>query len=223
MDRSRSWWIGTIGAILVAGSMLGYLTYTKSLDFRLKVSDGDTLTLEHMERTWKIQPESTVKLLVNSELESLLIDFPVISGYWTLNVRSPELMKGEVRADISTLNTGNRYRDETLKDWVYFYVKAYPEVTFQLDKVENWNRSWIEGKPNTMSIEGTLTVRNVSQKVIFPVEVLHRNNQIYVNGTGEINIQDFGITNILDPESKEINETKLSVQFVLGEGDTLTN
>ncbi len=70
--------------------------------------------------------------------------------------------KVEFTVDVSTINTDNEMRDKHLKSDDFFNAEKYPQMIFK-------STSFKKGKGNNYTLEGDLTIRDVTKKVKFDV------------------------------------------------------
>jgi polyisoprenoid-binding protein YceI len=71
----------------------------------------------------------------------------------------------EFEVATQSVNTGNPNRDNHLRSDEFFAVKNYPAMTFKSTDVRP-----VEG--NRYSLEGILTIRDVSMKIVVPMTYL---------------------------------------------------
>lgn len=64
--------------------------------------------------------------------------------------------------DVASINTDNEKRDEHLKSDDFFNAEKYPKMTFK-------STSFKKGKGNHYTLEGNLTIRDVTKKMKFDV------------------------------------------------------
>lgn len=64
--------------------------------------------------------------------------------------------------DVASINTDNEKRDEHLKSDDFFNAEKYPKMVFK-------STSFKKGKGNNYTLEGNLTIRDVTKKVKFNV------------------------------------------------------
>src|SRR5579872_441499 len=115
--------------------------------------------------TWNIDPahsvaEFKVKHMMISNVKG---SFPKVSGVLTFD--ESDLSKSSVEAsiDVASIVTRDEQRDGHLKSADFFDVEKYPTMTFKSTKVTPTGAG--EGK-----VEGDLTIRDVTRKVVFAVE-----------------------------------------------------
>ena len=145
--------------------------------------------------TWNIDPahsvaEFKVKHMMISNVKG---SFPKVSGVLTFD--ETDLSKSSVEAsiDVSSIHTRDEQRDGHLKSPDFFDVEKYPTMTFKSTKVTSTGAG--EG-----TVEGDLTIRDVTKKVVFAVEGPTEpgkdpwgNTRIGVSATTKISRKDFGL------------------------------
>ncbi|HEX9200715.1 MAG TPA: YceI family protein [Acidobacteriaceae bacterium] len=145
--------------------------------------------------TWNIDPahsvaEFKVKHMMISNVKGT---FPKVSGALTLD--ESDLAKSSVAAtiDVSSIQTRDEQRDGHLKSADFFDVEKYPTMTFKSTGVKVTGAG--EG-----TVEGDLTIRDVTRKVVFDVEGPTApgqdpwgNTRIGVSATTKISRKDYGL------------------------------
>jgi polyisoprenoid-binding protein YceI len=145
--------------------------------------------------TWNIDPahsvaEFKVKHMMISNVKGA---FPKVSGVLTFD--ESDLSKSSVQAsiDVASIVTRDEQRDGHLKSADFFDVEKYPTMTFKSTKVTATGAG--EG-----TVEGDLTIRDVTKKVVFAVEGPTEpgkdpwgNTRIGVSATTKISRKDFGL------------------------------
>jgi polyisoprenoid-binding protein YceI len=146
--------------------------------------------------TWKIDPahsvaEFKVKHMMISNVKG---QFAKVSGALTLD--ESELTKSRVEATIeaASLETRDAQRDAHLKSPDFFDAERFPTLSFKSSSIDLV-------RDGEMAVEGNLTIRDVTRKVIFSVEGPTPpakdpwgNTRVAVSATTKINRKDFGLT-----------------------------
>lgn len=97
----------------------------------------------------------------------------------------------EFSSDVSSVNTGNSFRDKDLKSENYFHAEKFPSMTFKSTSVKK-----VSG--NKYKIEGNLTMRGVTKPVSLdavlrgPIDN-RGSKKIGIKATGTLNRIDFGV------------------------------
>jgi polyisoprenoid-binding protein YceI len=146
--------------------------------------------------TWNIDPvhssaEFKVKHMMISNVKG---HFPKVTG--TLTLDESDLAKSRVEAliEAASLETRDAQRDAHLKSADFFHVEKFPTLTFKSTGI-----SLV--RPGELAIEGDLTIRDATRKVVFEVEGPtppakdpYGNTRIAVSATTKISRKDFGLT-----------------------------
>jgi|ERR1017187_667466 polyisoprenoid-binding protein YceI len=145
--------------------------------------------------SWKLDPthsaaEFKVKHMMISNVKGT---FPKVSGVLALD--ESDLTKSHVEAsiDVGSIETRDVQRDGHLKGAEFFDVEKFPTMTFKSTGVKVTGAG--EG-----TVEGDLTIRDVTRKVVFNVEGPTAptkdpwgNLRIGVSATTKISRKDFGL------------------------------
>jgi polyisoprenoid-binding protein YceI len=146
--------------------------------------------------TWNIDPvhsttEFKVKHMMISNVKG---HFPKVTGALTLN--ESEVNKSHVEASIeaASIETRDPQRNAHLKSADFFDVEKFPAISFKSTGI----RVVRDGE---LAVEGNLTIRDVTRKVVFSVEGPTPpakdpwgNTRVAVSATTKINRKDFGLT-----------------------------
>lgn len=145
--------------------------------------------------TWNIDPahsvaEFKVKHMMISNVKGA---FPKVSGVLTFDEGDVSKSSVEATIDVASIVTRDEQRDGHLKSPDFFDVEKYPTMTFKSTKVTATGAG--EG-----TVEGDLTIRDVTKKVVFAVEGPTApgkdpwgNTRIGVSATTKISRKDFGL------------------------------
>jgi polyisoprenoid-binding protein YceI len=145
--------------------------------------------------TWNVDPahavaEFKVKHMMISNVKG---HFAKVSG--TLTLDPSNLAESHVEASIeaSSIETREPQRDAHLKSADFFDVEKFPTLNFKSTQVKALG----DGE---LSVEGDLTIRGVTRKVVFtvegptpPVKDPWGNTRVAVSATTKINRKDFGL------------------------------
>jgi polyisoprenoid-binding protein YceI len=145
--------------------------------------------------TWNIDPahsvaEFKVKHMMISNVKG---SFPKVSGVLTLDDSDLTKSHAEALIDVSSIQTRDEQRDGHLKSADFFDVEKYPSMTFKSTAAK------ITGA-DSGTVEGDLTIRDVTRKVVFDVEGPTApakdpwgNLRVAVSATTKISRKDFGL------------------------------
>src|SRR5262249_710868 len=145
--------------------------------------------------TWGIDPahsvaEFKVKHMMISNVKG---QFAKISGTLILDEADHTNSKVEALIDATSIETRDAQRDGHLQREACFYGEKFPTHTFQ------WARTKKNADGETF-VEGDLTIRGVTRKVVFAVEGPTPaakdpwgNTRIGLSATAKVNRKDFGL------------------------------
>ena len=145
--------------------------------------------------TWNLDPahsaaEFKVKHMMISNVKG---HFTKLSGSLTLDESNLANSRVEATIDAGSIDTRDAQRDAHLKSADFFHVEKFPTLTFSSTGV----RIIRDGE---LAVEGNLTVRGVTRKVVFAVEGPTPptkdpwgNTRVAVSATTKINRKDFGL------------------------------
>lgn len=225
MNRSRYWWFGTLGAVLILGSLTGYIAIAREPLWtqEKEIQKGDKLGPLQLGKTWVVTAGSSATVSVLSPHESLDITFPRLSGLLKITPDDTDHLTGTVAADMSSLYSGDPAWNAKLRDWYFFNVKAYPEASFRIVKVGGFEKPFLEGIPHPLTIEGEMTVRNMTQPVQFKGNIEHNGSRMELKArcTG-LETKNFGIPELLEPMYTGKNMAMLEVTLILEPEDADT-
>jgi polyisoprenoid-binding protein YceI len=145
---------------------------------------------------WTIDPahsgaEFKVKHMMISNVKG---HFAKVSGTLTLN--ESELAKSCVEAliEAGSLETRDAQRDAHLKSEDFLHVEKFPQLSFKSTRIA-------VVRDGELRVEGDLTVRGVTRKVLFtvdgptpPAKDPWGKTRVAVSATAKINRKDFGLT-----------------------------
>jgi polyisoprenoid-binding protein YceI len=146
--------------------------------------------------TWNIDPahsvaEFKVKHMMISNVKG---HFGKVTG--TLTLDESDLTKSRATASIeaSSIETRDAQRDAHLKSADFLHVEKFPSLSFTSTRI-----SLV--RDGELAVEGDLTIRGVTQKVVFNVEGPTPatkdpwgNTRVGASATTKINRKDYGLT-----------------------------
>jgi polyisoprenoid-binding protein YceI len=130
---------------------------------------------------------SQVSFTINNFGFSVPGTFKGLQGTIDFDPQHPEGSHFDVSIDASTVNTDNDLRDSHLKNDGYFDVKNYPRIKLVSTKVAS------TGKPGSYQFTGTLTIKDKTKVVSFPITAVPDGSGIVFKGSFTINRKDFGV------------------------------
>jgi polyisoprenoid-binding protein YceI len=145
--------------------------------------------------TWSIDPahsiaEFKVKHMMISNVKG---HFPKITGSLTIDEAGHANSRVEATIEAASIETRDAQRDAHLKSEDFFHVEKFPALTFRSTSISRVG----DGE---LSVEGDLSIRGVTRKVVFAVEGPTSpakdpwgNTRIGISATTKINRKDFGL------------------------------
>ncbi len=146
--------------------------------------------------TWNIDPkhssaEFKVKHMMISHVKG---HFAKVTGTLSLDESNLANSQAEAIIEAASLETRDAQRDEHLKGADFFDVEKFPTLSFKSTRI-----SLV--RDGELSVEGDLTVRGTTGKVVFAVEGPTPpakdpwgNTRVGVSATTKISRKDFGLT-----------------------------
>ena len=146
--------------------------------------------------TWNIDPahsaaEFKAKHMMISNVKG---QFAKVTGTLTLDEFDLSRSRVEALIEASSLETRDAQRDAHLKSADFFDVEKFPTLSFKSTGIRLV-------KDGELAIEGDLTIRDVTRKVVFSVEGPTPpakdpwgNTRVGVSATTKISRKDFGLT-----------------------------
>lgn len=129
-----------------------------------------------------------VKHLMISTVRGSFVDFE-----GTINAPDESLDKAQMNfsAEVASISTNNKARDEHLQSEDFFQATEFPRVTFESTEVQ--------ATENHLAITGNLTMRGVTKEIQLKGEVLgvgggmQGEKVLALDMNGSINREDFGL------------------------------
>jgi len=133
-----------------------------------------------------------------------------------------QTLKGKISISASSLKSGIALRDEHLVGENWLNAGKFPEITFEIKKVNKILKS--EGNKVTVNVTGDFTLKGVTKSVTsdFSLTYLDENDKtktrapgdlLGVRGKFEIKLSDYGVTSPAIP-GKVSNEIEIEVNIV---------
>jgi polyisoprenoid-binding protein YceI len=120
--------------------------------------------------------------------------FAKVTGTLTLDESDLSRSRVEALIEAASLETRDAQRDAHLKSADFFDVEKFPSLSFQSTRI-----SLV--KDGELAVEGDLTIRGVTRKVVFsaegptpPAKDPWGNTRVGVSATTRISRKDFGLT-----------------------------
>ena len=146
--------------------------------------------------TWSIDPvhsiaEFKVKHMMISNVKG---HFPKITGSLTIDEAGHANSRVEATIEAASIETRDAQRDAHLKSADFFDVEKFPTLSFKSTRIGLV-------RDGELAVEGDLTIRGVTRKVLLSVEGPTPptkdpwgNTRVAVSATTKINRKDFGLT-----------------------------
>ena len=155
-----------------------------------------TLATQTATTTWNIDPAHTV---AEFKVKHMMIanvkgHFSKVSGVLIRDESDPANDRLEATIEAASIETRNEQRDGHLKSADFFHVEKFPTLSFKSTDI----RLVRDGE---LAVEGDLTIRGVTRKVLFavdgptpPTKDPWGGTRVAVSATTKINRKDFGLT-----------------------------
>jgi polyisoprenoid-binding protein YceI len=146
--------------------------------------------------TWNIDPiHTTAEFKVrHMMITNVRGHFTAVSGVLNLDEQHPANSRVEAQIEASSIDTRNGQRDAHLRSADFFDVENFPTLSFISTRVSRIG----EGE---LSVEGDLTIRGVTRRVVFAVEGPSApaqdpwgSTRIGLSARTKIDRKDFGLT-----------------------------
>jgi polyisoprenoid-binding protein YceI len=146
--------------------------------------------------TWNIDPahsvaEFKVKHMMISNVKG---QFAKITGALSLDESDLTDSRVEALIESASIETRDAQRDAHLKSADFFDVQKFPTLSFKSTRIS-------VVRDGELAVEGDLTIRDVTRRVLFSVEGPTPpakdpwgNTRVAVSATTKINRKDFGLT-----------------------------
>ncbi|MBC7934150.1 MAG: YceI family protein [Rhizobacter sp.] len=119
----------------------------------------------------------------------------------------------DVDLQISSIDTGNKLRDEHLAEEYFFDTAKYPTASFK-------GLSFVKEEKETYLLSGNLTIKGITKPIELEVEFTgfakdrEGNDKAGFSATGKINREDFGIAHHIKlPDGSIFLSKKLKLQI----------
>ncbi|MEZ4767032.1 MAG: YceI family protein [Caldilineales bacterium] len=143
----------------------------------------------------------------------------VVDGALTLDFAgaAPQLVDAAFTVDISTLSSDQRMRDGRIRDQ-WLESSRFPTASFTASSIESAPDTYSDGDEVTFQVAGDLTVREITNPVVFQVTATLTGDTISGVATTEFLMSSFGVdpprmTNLFTVG----DETTIRVEFVAQE------
>jgi polyisoprenoid-binding protein YceI len=146
--------------------------------------------------TWNIDPAHTVAefKVKHMMISNVKGQFAKVTGVLTLDESDLTNSRVDALIEAASIETRDAQRDTHLKSADFFDVENFPTLSFKSTRI-----SLV--RDGELAVEGDLTIRGVTRKVLFSVEGPTPptkdpwgNTRVGTSGTTKINRKDFGLT-----------------------------
>jgi polyisoprenoid-binding protein YceI len=153
-------------------------------------------TPETATTTWNIDPAHTVAefKVKHMMISNVKGQFAKVTGVLTLDESDLTNSRVDALIETASIETRDAQRDTHLKSADFFDVENFPTLSFKSTRI-----SLV--RDGELAVEGDLTIRGVTRKVLFSVEGPTPptkdpwgNTRVGTSGTTKINRKDFGLT-----------------------------
>ncbi len=151
------------------------------------------ITLTNVIFSQSYKYEGKISFVVSSRFGEVKGEFQKINIVVTTNK-----IGSQVFVEVSSITTGNKMRDNHLKEEDFFHVEKYPQARFVLNSLTKMDEKLFRGN-------GILYIKNNQKEIDFPVKMEKILNGLKYYGEFEIDRMDFGITynSIINPISQK--------------------
>ncbi len=115
-------------------------------------------------RTWSLDASTSVAVDVTWRGSVVEVRFPRLSGHIEFDETRPETARARITADAGSATTGVGPVDALVRSPDYLGTAAFPEIVFELDRLEQTSKS-------TADVFGRITFRGVSLPLALTAEV----------------------------------------------------
>ncbi len=115
--------------------------------------------------TWRLDPDTRVAVDVPWQGGTVEVRFPTLSGDIDFDAAQPETAKARITVSTTDVETGVGVVNALVRGAGYLDAAAYPEMTFELDRLAQTSRS-------DADVFGRITLRGVTRPVTFKAKVI---------------------------------------------------
>ena len=115
---------------------------------------------------------------------------PDVTG--SVQLADTRVTAGEITVDIRTVTSDQSRRDDYFTANI-METTRYPNAVFTLTRPVDLGAEFVRGAMVTVDATGTLTVKDVTREVTFPLTALRDGDTIDVSGAVPVTFTDFGI------------------------------
>jgi polyisoprenoid-binding protein YceI len=115
---------------------------------------------------------------------------PDVTG--SVQLADTRVTAGEITVDVRTVTSDQSRRDDYFTESI-METTRYPNAVFTLTQPVDLGAEFVSGAPVTVNATGTLTVKDVTREVTFPLTARRDGDAIGVSGSVPVTFTDFGI------------------------------
>jgi len=167
-------------------------------------ASSDPGTATGLDGTWSVDPSvgsfsdfsgSFVGYRIDEELANIGAQTavgrtPDVTG--SLTLAGTQLTAVEISADVSTLESDNRNRDNQLRRQA-LESSTYPTVTFTLSEPIDLGSAPVDGQTISVTATGDLTIHGQTRSVQIPIQARLSGNVVTAVGSLDILLADYGM------------------------------
>lgn len=203
---TKKWWIvGVVVVVLVAlGLYFGPKIYASFQEDAAPAASVDTsgaqaATTEDLNGTWTVTPGDasnttaagyTVDEVLNGSDVTVVGSTPEVSG--SVSIADNSLTTGEVVVQTNSITTDSDRRDNQFRGNI-FDTATYPTATFTIDSPIDLSGLPKDGTSETVTAEGTLTLKDQTRPVSVEMQVLQSGDTLIASGAIPTTWADYGV------------------------------
>lgn len=203
---TKKWWItGVVVVVLIAlGLYFGPKIYASLQEddapaATVSTADAQAATTDDLDGTWTITPGDasnttaagyTVDEVLNGSDVTVVGSTTEVGG--AVTIADSELTSGEVVVQTNSITTDNDRRDGQFRGNI-FETETYPTATFTIDSPIDLSQLPRDGSTQTVTAEGTLTLKDQTRDVTVEMEVLQSGDTLIASGSIPTTWADYGI------------------------------
>jgi polyisoprenoid-binding protein YceI len=155
---------------------------------------GSVVPVDQLASAYTVGEGSEAGYRVSEVLTGQRIDAvgrtPDVTG--SVQLADTRVTAGEVTVDLSTVKSDQDRRDEYFTGNL-METGRYPNAVFTLTRPVDLGAEFTGSAPVTADATGTLTVKDVTREVTFPLTAVRNGDSIDVSGSVPVTFTDFGI------------------------------
>lgn len=133
-----------------------------------------------------VHEKSAISFSIKNFGSAVTGHFSDLEGSLLFDASDPAKSSFKVSLDASSVNTGNRTRDNHLRKEEFFDVAKYPRIRFVSSRITG-------SKTAGYIVYGTLTIKATSKEISFPFKATPKDGGILFEGGFSLNRRDYRI------------------------------